>query len=1094
MPSTLSSQLSALSFSVLLRALGLGAASLCALCVPTPAFAQAPVPVLVNPTTHVLIRPTAPQLREANDLGSGGGGGGTWGSITGTLSDQTDLNTALGLRALTSTINAYFADPSTNGSFSASAWRTDLGLGTLATQSGTFSGTSSGTNTGDQTITLTGDLTGSGSASFATTLANSGVTAGTYGSATAVPQITIDAKGRITSAGNVTISGGGGGGISATDIDTSAEIRTLVTDETGSGALVFATSPTLVTPTLGAALATSINGLTLTSSTGTLTLTNAKVFSVSNTLTLAGTDGSSLNIGTGGTLGTAAYTAATAYQAALTNSASLRTAISDETGTGLAVFATDPVILRPNAAMGALVVDVTKVNNTKSSSSDATITFSVTPDAGQVFGATITNSSSSPIVITHPSSWSLGLGTTRTSFIIPGNGKAEVSWRYDGTTYFLAGEPAGINDLTAATPAGGDYLPLYDVSGAVDGKATITDILAVGGFLASTAIDTSAELAAIVTNETGSGALVFATSPTLVTPALGTPSSATLTNATGLPISTGVSGLGTGVATALATPSSANLASAVTDETGSGALVFATSPTLISPTLGAALATSINGLALTSSTGTLTIANGKTLTASNTLTFTGTDSSSIAFGAGGTVLYSGGDIGAATATTPGAGDNDTSVATTAYVQTELASSSGAATGDAKFILDSASVPSGWSLTGVNGIPAFTTPDADYKAVYKVAGTVATPTFSPPSGSTVAGGSTVTISTTTGSPTIKYTDDGSTDPSRSAGSTYSVPVTVAAELRAMAYRADYIDSAVATATYTVDSAAPTVSTRTIPSAGTTLVVVHSETVTHGAGGSGGHTLSATGGAVTPTYSSGAGSNTLTYSLSRTVNSGETVTHSYTQPGSGVEDGVGNDLATFATQAVTNSSTQGGVTYLHEENFEGTGLPTNWTNESGSPNYDYTTTVLQGSQSALFNGTTGYATFTGQTTAYAYVLFRTTALPGSTISVMGFRDSGGGALATLQINSSGQVGILSGGSAFTTDAIAPNTTYHMWIKFVSGGTSEIGFSTSGTRPTSGNAFQSIGSSSSGTTVRFRFSGSMVSIVDRVLVDDVTIGDNP
>ena len=68
----------------------------------------------------------------------------------------------------------------------------------------------------------------------------------------------------------------------------------------------------------------------------------------------------------------------------------------------------------------------------------------------------------------------------------------------------------------------------------------------------------------------------------LTTPALGTATSGTLTNCTGLPISTGVSGLGTGVATFLATPSSANLASAVTDETGSGALVFATTPTLTS--------------------------------------------------------------------------------------------------------------------------------------------------------------------------------------------------------------------------------------------------------------------------------------------------------------------------------------------------------------------------------------------------------------------------------------------------------------------------------------------------------------------------------
>jgi hypothetical protein len=58
----------------------------------------------------------------------------------------------------------------------AAAQRTTLGLGTLATQSGTFSGTSSGTNTGDQTITLTGDVTGSGTGSFAATIASSAVT------------------------------------------------------------------------------------------------------------------------------------------------------------------------------------------------------------------------------------------------------------------------------------------------------------------------------------------------------------------------------------------------------------------------------------------------------------------------------------------------------------------------------------------------------------------------------------------------------------------------------------------------------------------------------------------------------------------------------------------------------------------------------------------------------------------------------------------------------------------------------------------------------------------------------------------------------
>ena len=135
--------------------------------------------------------------------------------------------------------------------------------------------------------------------------------------------------------------------------------------------------------------------------------------------------------------------------------------------------------------------------------------------------------------------------------------------------------------------------------------------------------------------------------------ALGTPSSGTLTNCSGLPVSTGISGLASGIAAWLATPSSANLAAAVTDETGTGSLVFATSPSLTTPSLGAATATSINKITITAPAvgATLTLADGKTLTANNTLTFNGTDGSSVDFGAGGTVAYTSNNLGVFATTT-----------------------------------------------------------------------------------------------------------------------------------------------------------------------------------------------------------------------------------------------------------------------------------------------------------------------------------------------------------------------------------------------------------------------------------------------------------
>jgi hypothetical protein len=108
----------------------------------------------------------------------------------------------------------------------------------------------------------------------------------------------------------------------------------------------------------------------------------------------------------------------------------------------------------------------------------------------------------------------------------------------------------------------------------------------------------------------------------------------------------------------------------------------------------------------------------------------------------------------------------------------------------------------------------------------------------------------------------------------------------------------------------DVTAPTVSTRTVSANGTTFTIACSETVSVGAGGNGGFTLTPTNGgaAVTLSYASGSGSANLVYTASRAITRNETLTLAYVQPGNGIEDAAGNDLASFSGQAVTNNSTQ------------------------------------------------------------------------------------------------------------------------------------------------------------------------------------------
>lgn len=175
---------------------------------------------------------------------------------------------------------------------------------------------------------------------------------------------------------------------------------------------------------------------------------------------------------------------------------------------------------------------------------------------------------------------------------------------------FVKGVTSAIQTQLDSKQSTGSYITGLSGDATASGPGSVTLTLAtvnsnVGTFGSATQ--------AVVFTVNAKG-LITAASATTITPAIGS-----------------ITGLGTNVATFLTTPSSANLAAALTDKTGTGVAVFATSPTLVTPTLGVATATSINGLTITTSTGALTIANSKTLTVNNTITLAGTDSTVMTF-------------------------------------------------------------------------------------------------------------------------------------------------------------------------------------------------------------------------------------------------------------------------------------------------------------------------------------------------------------------------------------------------------------------------------------------------------------------------------
>ena len=308
-----------------------------------------------------------------------------------------------------------------SGSLGGTAWYcTAQPGGTLGVTAMNWSNFSvSSTYTAGTGLTLTGTV-------FSIT--NTGVSATTYGSATASAVIAVNAQGQITSASSSTITpavgsitGLGTGVATWLATPTSANLLAAVSDETGSGSLVFATSPTLVTPILGTPQSGNF-------STGTFTW---PTFNQNTTGTAAGLS-ATLAIGSGGTGQTTASAAFNALNP-MTTTGDIIYEASPTTAARLAIGSTNQVLT----------------------------------------------------VIAGLPAWA----AVPSSMVYPGAGIPNSTGSAWGTSY----------------------------------------------------------------STTGTGTVVaLATSPSFTTPILGTPSSGTLTSCTGLPIATGVSGLGTGVATALA--------------------------------------------------------------------------------------------------------------------------------------------------------------------------------------------------------------------------------------------------------------------------------------------------------------------------------------------------------------------------------------------------------------------------------------------------------------------------------------------------------------------------------------------------------------
>lgn len=306
-------------------------------------------------------------------------------------------------------------------------------------------------------------------------------------------------------------------------------------------------------------------------------------------------------------------------------------------------------------------------------------------------------------------------------------------------------------------------------------------------------------------------------------------------------------------------------------------------------------------------------------------------------------------------------------------------------------------------------------------------------------------------------------------------------------------------------YSIDNIKPTFTSLTFQTLGTTAHALFDEPVEYGADGISGFTITMSGGAVTFTYLSGSGTNTLVFTCSRTILASETCSDlDYTQPGAGIRDLAGNYLDTFTNQhaKVYNSSTATG--YESRENFNSAGAspPSGFSVAYGTITWNSTTSPLEGAQSVRTNGGAFDRSLTPADVKWARCIVKPGA-GGSNSAEVKFRDVANVVLGGVDVRSDGAFRVYAG-SAYSTVAAGTLSGYswgmpvYITMKYTkgTGANSELAayLSIDATRPGSPTLNKVTGTATTQPTkVRFGATNANTDF-DDIIISDNEIGSNP